>query len=147
MERQTLSVVLILGIGALVITNQVQASGRLVIGYNFPKNMGVRLGNMAWTQPVFITNPTIENIRVQAMNFQVLHNGSSIGTFYTIYPVAISKGQTVKKDFEVKIPVSGFATILADLFGKVVLEIKGQAVCYGFNVPLPSQKFNFNFFK
>ena len=147
MERQTLSIVLILGIGALVLTNQVQAAGRLVIGYNFPKNMGVRLGNLAWTQPVYITNPTIENIRVQAMNFQVLYNNSVIGTFYTVYPANITSGNTVKKDFEVKIPVSGFATILADLFGKVTLEIKGQAVCYGFNVPLPSQKFNFNFFK
>lgn len=147
MERQTLSVVLILGIGALVLVNQVQASGRLLIGYNFPKNEGVRLGNLAWTQPLYITNPTIENIRVTAMNFQVLWNGSPIGTFYTVYPVAIGSGKTVKKDFEVKIPVSGFATTLADLFGKVALEIKGQVVCYGFTVPLPAQKFNFNFFK
>lgn len=147
MERQAFTVVLLLGIGALVLYPTVQAAGKLNIAYNWPKNGRFTQGAAVWTQPVYITNPTIETIQVRAINLVLLFNGNVVGNFFSTLPLTIVAGRTVGKELECRVFLGNFAQTLLNMGGKANLTIAGELNCYGFNVPLPSQSFNFNFIK
>lgn len=147
MERQAFTVVLLLGIGALVLYPTVVAAGKMNIAYDLPRNGRITQGAAVWTQPVFITNPTIETVQVRAINMVLLFNGNIVGNFFSTLPLTIVAGNTVKKELECRIFLGNFAQTLLNMGGKANLTIAGEVNCYGFNVPLPSQSFNFNFLK
>lgn len=147
MERQAFTVVLVLGIGALVLYPTVVAAGKLTLAYDFPKNIRISQGSAVWTQPLFITNPTIERIQIRAINMMLIFNGNVVGNFFSTLPLTIIAGGTVRKELECRIILGSFAQTLLNMGGKANLTIAGEVNCYGFNVPLPSQSFNFNFLK
>ena len=147
MERQAFTVVILLGIGALVLVPKIQAASKLDIAYDLPRSGRITQGSAVWLQSVFITNPTIETIQVRAINLKLYFNGNQIGTFFSVLPLTILAGNTVRKELECRIILGNFAQTLLNMGGKANLVITGEVNCFGFNVPLPSQSFNFNFLK
>jgi hypothetical protein len=147
MDGQSFTVVILLGIGALVLYPTIVAAGKLNIAYTFPKSPRITQGAAVWTQPIFITNPTIETIDVRAINMKLIFNGNVVGNFFSVLPLKLVAGNTVKKELECRIILGAFAQTLLNLGGRVNLVLAGEVNCYGFNVPLPSQSFTFNFIK